>query len=150
VVVLGLVTAATVASRPGAVAALLASGATLARWASPSLTAVAGGQAVLGPAILVGSTATAASSVLAAAAIVVATPRRTGEGDALGELLVPAVLGIVAGALAAGPTVVDEPVVRVAGAVVAAAPAFVLARLRYPRVVAPVLGAAAVVLAALG
>jgi hypothetical protein len=133
-VVLGLLTAVALASRAGGVAALLASVATLVRWASPSLTAVAGGQAVLGPAILVGSTVTAASSWLAAAAVVAATPRRDrSPHDAVDELLVPAVAGVVAGALAAGPTVVDEPVVRIAGAIVGIAVALLLARLRYPR-----------------
>ena len=127
-------------------AAILATASALVRWGSPSLTAVAGGQAVLGPAIAVGSTATAASAWLAAAAILVATPRdRSRDG-----LAVAAVAGVAAGAIAAGPTIADEPVVRIAGVIVAVGVAVLLARLRYPRAVAVALGAVALALAAVG
>ena len=138
--------AVVVASRAGAVASLLATGTALLRWGSPSLTAVAGGQAVLGPAILVGSTASAASAWLAAAALVTATPRLRGTD----ELVVAVVAGVSAGAVAAGPTLVDDPVVRIAGAVVAVAVAVVLGRLPYPRLLAAVLGVAALGLGAIG
>lgn len=122
------------------------------RWGSPSLAAVAGGQAVLGPAIVVGSLASAASAWLAAAAIVVATPRLRDDGglgwaDRLG---VAAVAGIAAGAVAAGPTLVDEPVVRIAGVVVATGAALLAARLPHPRVLGAVLGAAGLALAVVG
>src|SRR5438128_1803905 len=48
--------------------------ATLLRWGSPSLTAVAGSQAVLGPGGLVGPVVAAASAWLAAAALVLVAP----------------------------------------------------------------------------
>lgn len=172
---LGLLVALVLASRAGAVAALLATSAVLVRWGSPSLTAVAGDQAVLGPAIVVGSTAAAASAWLAAAAIVLAVPRLRrrpaaepapatrvrGEpliarrpavtGPTAGEtLIVAGVLGVVAGAIAAGPTLPDGAVVRAAGVLAATVAALVLSRLPHPRALAVAAGAAALVLAALG
>ena len=141
---LGLLVGAVLATRAGAVTSVLATSTALVRWGSPSLTAVAGGQAVLGPAVVVGDVAVAASAWLGAAALVLATPRDRGT-DAL---IVAAVTGVTAGAIAAGPTFVDEPAIRIAGAVVATAAAVAVTRLPFPRAVAVVPGALALVLAA--
>lgn len=106
--VLGALLALVATTRAGAVAALVATAAVLVRWGGPSLAAVAGGQAVLGPAVALGAGAAAASSALAALAIVLLAPSR---------LPLVLALGIVAGAIVAGPAVPHDLVVRVAGVV---------------------------------
>jgi hypothetical protein len=63
------------------------------RWGTASITALAGAQAVLGPAVLVGPIAAAAGSVSAALALVLVAP---------GRLAAP-VFGAAAGAAVAGP-----------------------------------------------
>ena len=105
--VLGGLLAAVAASRVGAVAALTACTAVLVRWGSPSLSALAGGQAVLGPAISLGDTRTAAGAALAALAVALLAPRPP---------VLAVAVGIVAGAIAAGPAVPEDLGIRIVGA----------------------------------
>jgi hypothetical protein len=151
VVVLGLLLAA-LALRPTTVLAV--AGALLAsswRWGSTSLEALAGAQAVLGPAGGVGPTAAAAGAWLGAAALVLALGRRPDPVRAL-----PA--GIAAAAVLAGPGPGGDVPIRVIVAVGAAAAAWGLGRLRADRagldralsLVAAAAGAAAVVAVAPG
>lgn len=96
--------------------------AVLARWGTTSLTALAGVQAVLGPAGLRGSALAAASSWCAAAALIVAAalvPRRT----------VAATVGLLAGLVVAGPAPSDLAlgVERAAGALAGAGLAVLVA-----------------------
>lgn len=113
--VLGGLLALVARSRSGAVAALLAVTAVLVRWGSPSLSAVGGDQAVLGPALNVGSTAAGASAVLAALAIALLAPR---------PAFVVVALGVVAGAIVAGPELPHDVGVRIAGAIAGCAVAY--------------------------
>lgn len=95
----------------GGVAAAAVLG-TLARFGSTSLAGVAGAQAVLGPAVLVGPVAGAVGSGLLALACVAAAPRR--------EWWSAVPLGLLAGVVAFGPSAVSWPdaVVRLGGAAV--------------------------------
>lgn len=102
--------------RVGGLTALLACTAVLVRWGAPSLSAAGGAQAVLGPAVAVGTTAAAASAVLAAAAIALLTPPR--QQRRVWDLVITVCFGLVVGAVAAGPTFPNDLPVRVAGAVV--------------------------------
>jgi hypothetical protein len=143
--VLGALVALVAMTRWGAAAALLACTAVLVRWESPTLSAVGGAQAVLGPAIDVGSTGAAASAGLAALAVVLlAPPVRTRTWD----LLVAACLGVVAGTFVAGPTVPTDVAVRVVAAVVATAIAVGASRLPGRHMAAVGAGALALLLAA--
>jgi hypothetical protein len=113
--------------RPATVVAV--GGALLAsswRWGTTSLEALAGAQAVLGPAGGVGPAAAATGSWLAAAALVLALGRRP---DPL--RIVPA--GVVAAAVLAGPAPGGDLPVRVFVALGAAAAALGLAQLRAGR-----------------
>lgn len=94
----------------GAVAGIVAL-SQLLRWGTTSLGAIAGAQAVLGPAAAVGSTPEALSAALSAAALILASPG--------GVTAVP--FGLAAGAFAAGPAVgsMDDAVVRAAAGVAA-------------------------------
>ena len=99
--------------------AIAAGLATLFRWGSPSLTAVAGSQAVLGPGGLVGPAAGAASAWLAAAAVVLVAPRSPGPAIAL---------GLLAADLVAGPAPPHFVAARVAASVVAVGAAVIAPR----------------------
>ena len=126
VIVLGV---ALVASRPRPTALLAVAGALAAtawRWGSTSLEALAGAQAVLGPAGGVGPTAAAASSWLAAAAVVLGLARRRDPWSA-------AAAGAVVAALLAGPAPGGDVPVRAFVALGAAAAAYGLGLLRAPR-----------------
>jgi hypothetical protein len=72
VVVLALLLAFGAGRRASGLAAAAALGAALVRWGSPALGAIAGAQAVVGPAGWTGSTAAVASAWLAALALVFA------------------------------------------------------------------------------
>src|SRR5436190_13971425 len=77
VVVLAALLGLGVGRPASALATAGALGATLVRWGSPSLEAIAGAQAVLGPAGWTGSNAAVAAAWLAGAALVLASrPRR--------------------------------------------------------------------------
>lgn len=117
------------------------------RWGSTSLDALAGAQAVLGPAGWTGPAAAAASAWVAAVAVVLAAPRRRGWGVATEvevrgfHLLLADVPGVAA-AVATGATaavVVAGPApggavwVRVLATVVATGLALVVAAWRTPR-----------------
>ena len=109
-----------------AVTVVAAITATVVRWGSSSLTAVAGAQAVLGPAGVTGGVLDAASSWLAAAAVALT------RGP--GPPFVPA--GVLAGVLVAG-IAIGEPidvVVRIAVSAVGVAAAFGAARLLPTRI----------------
>lgn len=128
---------------------VLAGVATIGRWGSSSLAALAGGQAVLGPAGWTGSPAAVAASWAAAAALVLVAPPR----------ILPAVaFGLLAAALVAGPALGDLSAVgpltlRIGASVVAVAAAWACSQ-RVPRAVARraglAIGAAAAVLAFAG
>lgn len=141
---LGAALAAVAATRLGAVTALVACTAVIVRWGAPSLAASAGAQAVLGPALALGTSAAAWAMVLAAAAVAtLAVPRRW-------ELLLP--VGAAAGAIAAGPAFPHELVVRAVGIVAGTCLAGGMALLPFRRTVAVagvVLAIAAVALASL-
>ena len=126
-------------TRAGAVAALLAVLAVLVRWGGPSLSAVGGDQAVLGPAVLVGSVAAGASALLAALAIALLAPR---------SLPVLLALAVVAGAVAAGPELPHDLPVRLAGAVLAGGVAFAARWVPFRHLAAAGLAAVALLLAA--
>jgi hypothetical protein len=125
------------------------------RWGSTALEAIAGAQAVLGPAGTVGSTASAASAWVAAGAVVLVTPdlcigsagrwwRRphaaaASPGPGLSprsvwapavRLLVAAAVGTTAAAIATGPAPGGAMWARVVGSVVATVAALVVATAR--------------------
>lgn len=131
----------------GAAAALLACTAVLVRWGAPSLSAAAGAQSVLGPAVTVGTIPGAASALFAALAIALLTPplqRRTWD------LVIAVCFGVVVGAVVAGPTLPNSIPVRLAGVVVGTAAAVGVGLLPDRRLVASgafVCGALALLLA---
>jgi hypothetical protein len=136
--VLAALLAVVAATRAGGLAALLACTSVLVRWGSPSLAAVGGAQAVLGPAVLVG-TATAAATWLASLALVLSARDRLTAGA----------FGLAAAALAAGPSLPHALATKAVGAVVGVGAAYAATRLpRHASLAAVVLAAAAVVLAA--
>lgn len=112
-----------VASEPVAGAVGVAAGiATLGRWSSSSLTALAGGQAVLGAAGWTGALALTLSSWAAAAALILVAPR--GRPAALA-------FGLAAAAIVAGPALgdgsVSDAVVRLTASVAGVAAAWIAA-----------------------
>lgn len=130
-------------SRLPAVAVVPALLASSWRFASTSLEALAGAQAVLGPAGLVGPVRGAAASWFAAAALVLCTPAWTGlrTGStaaparalrAIGGVtgLTAAALGAAAAAVVAGPSLQGDWWVRVLGSVLAVALGLGVGRLR--------------------
>lgn len=123
----------------GGVAAGVAA-AVILRWGTSSLEAVSGAQAVLGPAVLVGSPLEIASAVLAALALVLICPP--------GLAAVP--FGAAAALLAVGPAAenLNDALVRLAATVVAAGLATACGRWLHPRLSRPA-GAAAAALAVL-
>ena len=129
------------------VAAVLALGSVLLRWGSPSLEALAGAQAVLGPAGTVGTTAAAASAWCAAAALVLAAPRLEQQLPWRVGAAVP--FGVAAAAVVVGAGPGGRLGLRIAGsvaaAVLAAAATFLPGRLKAAAAVAA--GGAAVALA---
>jgi hypothetical protein len=128
------------ADRAAFVTAGLAAVTVLGRWGTTSLAAMAGGQAVIGPAGVTGSATSVASVWLAAAALVAVTAGRT-------WVPVAATLGLFAALMVAGPATTSllDAGVR-AGAALAGLALALLARRLPPRVGV----AAALVLGALG
>ena len=128
-VVLGLVAADVLVGATAVLAGL----ATLARWSSSSLGAVAGGQAVVGAAGWTGPWSSVLSSWAAAAALVLVCPRGR-----------PAVLafGLLAAGLVAGPALgggsVPHVVLRLVASVVGVATAAYAARAVPRRLAVPV------------
>ena len=129
------------------VASALAAAATVARWGTAELGALAGDQDVLGPAVATGPTGAAVSSGLAAAAVVL------GVAGAPGGRALPAALaaGVTAGALACGPaaTSASSAGQRVGAAVGGVVVAWLLTRLPVPVWAGAFLGVVAVVVAVL-
>lgn len=117
----------------GAVSVLAVLGA-LARFGDTSLPALAGAQAVLGPAVAVGPLVGAVGSAVAALACLLAVPRRGADVD--GGPVVPVLLGLLAGLVAAGPAIAGgwaDAVVRGCGAAAGVAAAWVVVpRFRLP------------------
>lgn len=109
-------------------AAALAVAATVARWGTADLSAVAGDQAVLGAALATGPVPLMASSALAGAGLVLAARVR---GDAWGSWVPVGALGVGAAVLAAGPAPSDlgALAVRVVATVVGVAAAVGVATL---------------------
>lgn len=111
---------AVVAWRP--VAAAAAGAALVAaswRWGSTSLEAIAGAQAVLGPAGLVGPHRAAVASWLAAGAVVLASP--AGRFGRVGSALPALASGTAAAVVVAGPAPGGDVWIRVVAAVLATA-----------------------------
>ena len=135
---LGVLVVLVVRTRAGAAAALVATTAVLVRWGGPELGAVGGGQAVLGPAVAIGTTAAAASSVLATLALALLAPR---------SAAVVVALGVVAGGVAAGPEIPHDLPVRAAGVVVAIGLAYGARWVPFRQAVAVALAVVALVLA---
>jgi hypothetical protein len=110
--------------RVGLVAALVAA-ATVARWGTTDLGAVAGDQAVLGVAVATGDGPARLGSGLAAVALLLVASRRPGPWP----WATAVALGVGAAALAAGPAVgrTEDLAVRVAASVVGVALAVVVA-----------------------
>lgn len=147
---LGAALAVLAAGPLAALGAVLALAAVLVRWASPSLSALAGAQAVLGPAGNVGSAAAGASAWCAAVALALAVPAPGASWRSPARALVVAAFGLSAGLVVAGPSVVQRPATRVLGAVVGLLLAGALAEQVSPRLRAPfaaAVGAAALALA---
>ena len=125
-------------------------GAVLVRWASPSLSALAGAQAVLGPAGDVGPTLAAASAWCASFAVASAVPADGVRWRSPARVAVVLAFGLSAGIVVAGPSLTQRPLTRLVGAFVGVLLAGVLAdrvpaRWRSP--VSLLLGAAALALA---
>jgi hypothetical protein len=131
------------ADRAVFIVVVLAGVAVLGRWGTTSMAALAGGQAVIGPAGITGAAPSVASAWLAATALVaVASGRRW--------LPVAVALGLLAGLLVAGPSATSPADAGVrAGAAIAGVGAAVLVRRFVPRrggtIAALVLGVAAAV-----
>jgi hypothetical protein len=112
--------------RPRPVTAIAIAGAFVAaawRWGASSLDAIAGAQAVLGPAGWTGTGASAASAWLAGAAVLLVLPRRRAEGE------VHLAVGAAVALLVAGPGPGGDLWVRVAAAVVATGASFLVGTL---------------------
>ena len=127
------------------------------RWGSSSLGAVAGAQAVLGPAGWTGGAAAVASAWAAAVAIVLASPADAVPGlpSWVAPTATAAPFGLVAALVAVGPGPGGALALRVVASVVATAAVVALGRTRRPQLtaararVAVGLGAAALVLGGL-
>jgi hypothetical protein len=137
-IVLAVLVAVTLGYPLGAATAGLAFVAATIRWGSGWLVAVAGAQAVLGPAITVGPAAAATSSWLAAASLVAAVPDRS--------LVSATGVGVAAALLAAGPGGWDGVAVRVLATVIAIAATVAAGRVGHAR--ARALGAIALAVGA--
>jgi hypothetical protein len=112
-----------------ALAAAGALAATLVRWGSPSLEAIAGAQAVVGPAGWTGSNVAVAAVWLAGAALVLASrPRR--RGTPLSTAIAAAPFAVAAADVVVGPSAGGAIVLRVAGSVVAVVLAVAASRWR--------------------
>ena len=161
---------AVVVAQPLAVGAVLLAGlAVFERWGTPSLEAVAGAQAVLGPGGVVGPAAAAASTWFAAAALVLASPRAVGRNDGDRDdavnpvddrsrrrlprpaaLVVALATGSAAALVVAGPALAVDLPVRLGATAAAVVVAAVVASQRWQLVSAGLALVAAVVAAVLG
>lgn len=143
--ILAVLVAMTLGYPLGAATAGLAFVAATIRWGSGWLVAIAGAQAVLGPAITVGPVAAASSSWLSAACLIIAVPDRSAVAAAS--------VGVAAALVAAGPAGWDGAAVRLLAAVVAVAAAVAAGRIGHARLRAAgglACAATAVVLAVAG
>ena len=132
--------------RTTAFASSVALAAALLRWGSPSLRAIAGAQAVLGPAGWTGSNAAVASAWLAAVALVASARPRHRESTVLAAVGV-APFAVAAADVVAGPSAAGALGVRIAASVVAFGAALVVSRWHRAPQVACVLAVAALVAA---
>jgi len=148
VVVLAALLGLGVGRPASALAAAGALVAALVRWGSPSLEAIAGAQAVLGPAGWTGSTAAVASTWLAAAALVLAARPRH-RATRWSTVLATAPFAVAAAALVVGPSAGGAILLRVAASVVAVILAVATSRWRRGPDVACVLSVVALVAAGL-
>ena len=117
------------ARRSSALAAATALGAAMVRWGSGSLRAIAGAQAVLGPAGWTGGTVAVTSSWLAALALVAAA-RPVGGARSVRALVSLSAFAVAAADVVAGPSAGGALGVRVLASIVALALAFGCSRWR--------------------
>jgi len=129
VFVLALVLSLGVGRRASAFAASVALISVMVRWGSPSLAAIAGAQAVLGPAGWTGSRAAVASAWLAAIAVIGAT-RRGPRLLSLASGVSVAPFAVAAADVVAGPSIGGEIGWRVVATIVAFAVALIVSRWR--------------------
>jgi hypothetical protein len=155
---------ALVARRPApAAVAFFVAGAVLVRWGSSSLAALAGAQAVFGPAVFVGNGAEAASAGLGGVALLAAVPVPGVAAAAVAGAAAPrpgleasvaaAPFGLMAAAVAVGPAYGGDPVLRVVTSVLGVLAAVAIARwgpARFRHAGAIAGGAAALALAVAG
>src|SRR5207253_8473229 len=115
----------------GALALVGALGGVALRWGSSSLGAVAGAQAVLGPAGWTGSAAAVASAWTAAAAVVLASPgeRVPGLPRWLGPLAAAVPFGLVTAVVAVGPGPGGAVRLRVVASIVGTAAVMAVGRI---------------------
>jgi hypothetical protein len=146
VVVLALLLGFGAGRRASGLAAAAALAAALVRWGSPSLGAIAGAQAVLGPAGWTGSSAAVASAWLGAFALVFAAVPLD-RASWLVTTLSVAPFAIAAADVVVGPAPGGALALRALGSVVALAVTTLLARRRSLPVVAVGAGALALVCA---
>lgn len=159
IIVLAAVLAAATAARLRAIAGAMACTAVLVRWGSSSLGAIAGAQAVLGPAGWTGDAAGIASAWLAALALLACVPAwPSGGGNGRAPMIVvvfaSAPFAIAAADVTVGPAPGGALLARLVGSVVAVAIAVVVCRSSADRrgdrarsVAAVVMGAVAILLA---
>ena len=148
VVVLAAMLGIGVGRPASALAAAGALVATLVRWGSPSLEAIAGAQTVLGPAGWTGSNAAIAAAWLAGAALVLASrPRRRATRRQTAFAVAP--FAVAAADVVVGPSSGGAIVFRIVGCFVAVALGVSLSKWRRGPDVACALAAVAVVAAAL-
>jgi hypothetical protein len=154
VVVLAVAVAVAAGSVLASIAVVGALAGVALRWGSSSLGAVAGAQAVLGPAGWTGGAAAVASAWVGAAAVVLAAPTDAVPGlpSWLAPFATAVPFGLVAALVAVGPGPGGALGLRVVASVVATGAVVAVGRARAPRVEAARLagavafGAAALVL----
>jgi hypothetical protein len=159
IIVLAALLAAAAATRLRAIGSALACTAALVRWGSSSLGAIAGAQAVLGPAAWTGGGAAVASAWLAAFALLACVPvwpaaRSDSRARWVATVLGSSPFAIAAADVSVGPAPGGALLARVLASLVAIAVAVSVTRTMSDRrrerarsIAALVFGAAAVVLA---
>ena len=148
VVVLAVLLGLGVRRRSSGLAAAASLAAAMVRWGSPSLRAIAGAQAVLGPAGWTGSTAAVASAWLAAIALVGAA-RPVARTTLRLTAAAAAPFAVAAADVVAGPSAGGALGLRIAASAAALVLAVIAARFRWAPVCACAFALAALVAAGL-
>jgi hypothetical protein len=146
VVVLALLLGLGSASRASGFGTATALAAAMVRWGSPSMRAIAGAQAVLGPGGWTGSGAAVASAWLAGLALVAAA-RPSSRPTPVWTVIAVAPFAAAAADVVAGPSTGGAIAARVAGSVVALGLGIVVSRWRRAPRAACLLGTAALLAA---